>query len=516
MPVFDTKSGLYREISAMKTLSDGYPSLIKNKAFDEVTDKKSSLLSKAGEKKAGVIAKSKDKTTGAMSFVKNVLLIISGLNAIQSLVVATLSRELPKIEDFIKKALKDQLKEMVNCGSDPQLPDYLKQGGAGINVNLNNVDFFKLFNLDPTADNGKLLYSDAQAGLSSTDMHTFLYDVIQDDALVGGTSHDWGAQTMSDPIMSITYSSQTPTAARVLNIKASQYYSDNKSLTDFNNDYIDSLTILPTAQVFNQLIDAIFGSVSVDLEIPKDWLKKQEEVNKIIERMISAEEEIVIDDSFFEFTGQDLWDIEEAARQRSKGIRYFITCDNVATSVSIDTLLSSTTQMETASTKQELEDIVKLTINTISTEVSKDVAEKDKPKFSFEFFDSIFESISMTVCNSILSPKLATLLQVNNKIVYGDQAEEFNNPTDYIFKNRTLYDAVIKAIKSMLLAILMAYALKKLNELISNTKAKNNAEQTKLAKAQILSLIGMPAALTKLMNMISSFSSTADDKINKI
>jgi hypothetical protein len=115
-----------------------------------------------------------------------------------------------------------------------------------------------------------------------------------------------------------------------------------------------------------------------------------------------------------------------------------------------------------------------------------------------------------------LSPKLAILLQINNKIIYGQNAPEYNSPTDYIFKNRALYNAIIKAIKSILLAILLAFALKKLNELIAKIKAKQNAEQIKLAKAQLLSLIGIPVAITKLMNSISSFSSTIDDKIDSV
>lgn len=512
---FDSTNAVYREVAAVKTLAEGMPSTLKNKGMAEINNKKSKLLAKAAEKKAGVISKVKDKAANAMKFVKNILMIIAGVKAIKLLVTSIVSRELPKIELFIKKALKDQLKEMINCGSDPAIPDYLKQNGAGIDIKLSNTDFYRMFTMDPTTPDGALLYTDGQSGLASKDMHTFLYSVIQDDTLNGGTAHDWGTQTMLDPILSVAYSSQTPTAARVINVKASQFYTDNKSLTDFNNDYIDSLTILPTAQMFAQLIDSLFGVVSFKLKVPPDWLKKQEEVNKIVERMMDAEEDTVIDDSFFEFEGQDLWDIEEVARQRSKGIRYFVTCDNVSTSVSADTLLSQVTAIENAPNKQALDDIITTAFATIESEVTDNLPAKDKANASFEFFDKIFKAIGQTTANTILSPKLAILLQINNRIIYGTQAQDnLNSPKDYIFKNRVLYNAIIKAIKSILLSILLAYALKKLADLINKSKSLDIAEKIALAKAQLLSLVGIPPAIFKMMNMVSGFYSAMNDKID--
>lgn len=478
MAIFDDNISLLREISAQKTLTDSFPKFNQNKKLDD-------MKKKAGESKA-------------MKLVKDILKIVAGAQAIRAIVIATLARDLPKIERFIKSACKTQLKELINCNNDPEIPDYLKNTGAGINIELRNTDFFGLFTMDPLSEEGALVYQDATSGLNSKDMHTFIYNTLQTE----NTPQDWGLQTMNNPIMTITYSATTPTDSNILNIKASQYYSDNKTLTDFNNDYIDSLELLPTAQMFNQLIDSLLGSISFKVKLPAHWIKKQEEVNKIIEKMMEVNENTVIDESFFQFNNEDLWDIETIAKNRSKGIREFVTCDNIPSSVDFSLLQEASNDIEAASTKQELETAIDKALTVISDEVAANANNKDKLAFKVEFFDAIFKAIGMNIANTVLSPKLTLLFQINHKLVYGENSPSFDTPSDYIFKNRVLFNAIFKAIVAILLTILIAYALKKLNELMLKSKAKDTAERAKLLKFQIIALLGISPALIKLINSI--------------
>lgn len=475
MSVFDDKNKLLRLIAAQKTLAEGMPNKFKSTGI--------SMLK---------------KKLGAIKFVKDVLKILAGAKAIRAIIVTMLARDLPKIERFIKNACKCQLKEMINCGNDPEIPDYLKYTGAGINIKLRNTDYFGLFTIDPLSEEGKLLYQDSSAGLNSKDMHTFLYETIQNENL----SQNWGEQTTQNPIMNITYLGNTQDATNVINIKASEYYSEHKTLTDLNNDYIDSLTLLPTAQMFNQIIDSVLGVVSFKVKLPIGWLKKREEVDKVIEKLITEDEEIEIDDSFFSFSNQELWDINQAARLKSQGVTYFTTCDNIEGNVDLSTLTSATKIMETVSTKSDMEKTIDNTITMLTDEVSKNANEKEKFAIHVEFFDKIFKAIQMTMANAILSPKMALLFQINHKLVYGEQAPEFETPIDFISKNRVLFRAILGVIAVIVLTILMREVNKKLIELVNKNKVMEMAERATLYKAQIISLIGVSPAIIKLMKSL--------------
>lgn len=476
------------------------PALDTNIAFlRELIARKLGTIKKSSDKSLSTIAKNKDS---AMKFVQDVLTIIAGAQALREIVVTTLSRELPKIEKEIKDNIKQQLKEFINCGNNPKIPGYLTYTGTGINAELRYTDYFGMFKVAPESKVGVLIYQDPSSGLLSKDMHTFLYSVIQDDITNGGASHDWGSQTMPNDIATIGFYSDTPSAVNMLNVKANQLYSTSKSLTDFNNDYIDSLTLLPTAQMFNQLIDSIFGSVSFNINFPTSWLKKQEEINRIVEKIGDAEEQTIIDDSYFTFSNQELFDIEETARNRSKGIKKFITCNAIDSSVSIDTLTKTTAELDTISTEVEIEKTINTAFKTIEDEITQNVDEENKASVKIEFFKEIFKAIGLFIANTILSPKLALLFQINYKIVYGEQSTEFKGPIEFMNKNRTLFRSIMNNVSATLLAVMMKETSKRLGELMQKNKAADLAESTKLMKNQIISLFGINPSLVKLLNSI--------------
>ena len=483
------KDFIIREIAVTKMIAEGFAKKGLAKGKSKVIDALKNKMK--GNGGAG--------NSAIMKFVQAVLKVIAGAQAIRALVIATLARELPKIEDFIKKACKCQLKEMINCSNDPEIPYYIKNTGTGINVRVQDIDYFGLFTIDPVSEEGQLLYQDAFAGNASQDMHTFIYSALQNDAIVSPVSNDWGTSTMPNPIMTITYSSNTATDTDVLNIKASQYYSDHKTLTDFNNDYIDSLHLLPTAQMVNQIVDSVLGCISVKTNMLEFFLKRHEETNKMIEKLMDMEEEIDIDDSFFTFTKNEIWDIEQATRERKRGIRYFVTCDNIPASADSATLFAHTYSMETAATKQDLETAVTSTIDTISAQAAGNANDKDKLSFELEFFEQIFKAIGLTISNTILSPKLALLFQINHKIIYGVNSPAFKTPAEFIYKNRVLFRAILNIVVTLLIMFIMKEITKKLRELVLKNKAITLAEQVKLRKAQLISLVVGSPAMIKIM-----------------
>jgi len=451
-----------------------------------------SLANKAkkGLKKNSYNQKKNGKDNDIMNFMKDLLIVLAGVSSIKKVVINTLVTEMSVIEDFIKTNLKDSLKEYISCGVDTPIPDYLKYTGSGCDIKLNNIDFIGLYHIDPTTDNGKILYDDPFGGANSTDFNTLMYDRTVNPNI----EHGWGASITGTDILTLRFDPLSSNGNNSINIRASQYYSNNKNMTDLNNDYIDSLTLFPTEKMITNVIESMFSPISYDLHFPKNWFKKQEEINLIIEKLSEVEETKDINDSFFKFTNEEMYKIDVIATNRSNGVRKLENCNKLTTEISVNTMSSINEAMATATTSSSLVDLtdtVTNSLNQLSTEMSKNIPEKDKFKFELEFFSLIFDGLFKTISNIMLSPKIAILLQLNNKIIFGQSEPEFDSVSDMIYKTKFIYHKLIVLVTIILTTILVKLAILYIKHLIKENVDADTAEMLKARQDQLTSLSGM-------------------------
>ena len=428
------------------------------------------------------------KESKILKFLSEILVVLAGVSAIKKVVTNTLVTEIPVIENYLKTALKDTLKEYISCGVNTPIPDYLKYNGPGVNITLRNIDYVGLYHIKPTSENGNILYSDPNGGANSVNFDTFMYERVVNP----GTEYGWGASTLGSDILAIKFLQTSSNGNNVVNIRASNDYSNYKTMTDLNNDFIDSLTLLPTAKMITDIMEATFSPISAKLNFPKDWFKKQEEINVLIQKLSEIEEKIEIDDSFFEFTNDEKFSINQIANDRSNGIRKLENCDEFTSEISIDTMTDINNAMLTATTSTlvDLKETVTNSLTQLSEEVSRNVPDKDKFKFELEFFSVVFDGLFNAIGNTMLSPKIAMLLQLNNKIVYGETEPEFKSPSELISKNKVLYHKLITLVTTILSAILIKLVIKYIKKLIKENSAADAAEALKSRQDQLMSLVG--------------------------
>lgn len=510
---FNSGNAILRNIYASKILASAMPKLGNNKQVAKLNENINKASSYINGKTAKAKSYIKEKRDGLMNFIKDLLIILAGVNAMRLLIIDIFANKLESIESYVKKVLKDELNSMVNCNDDLLMPDWLKSTGVGIDMEIKNIDYFGLFHTDPISEEGSLIYGDNYSGLQSKDMHTFLYEALQFDSSSGTTITPssgttitplyWGHQTMSNDIATITYSSTTTAATNVINVKSSLAY-DNRTLSQFNSDYIDSIKLFPTAGVFNKLIDAMLGTVSFHAELPKTWLQKQEEANKVIEKFFDVEPDTVIDNSYFTFTNDELNEIDEIATNRYFGITKFLTCDEIQGSVPFSGLSGSSNSIMTASTKVELEKNITNAFDTIASATSANIDSKSEAMFQIEFFNKAFRALAITLGNVIVSPKLVILLQLNHKIMYGQNSHNFTSAPDLIMNNKTLCKIIFGLLKRLLIAFILQKVMKEIDKLMKKTRNADIAERTKLMKEQLIGLVSIPPALIKLMIKLNS------------
>lgn len=477
MAIVDKKKKVFGKIAAAKTLTQGLPKLKLSSSFPSINNNGDSI-----------------------SFLTDLIKSLVGYEALVSSVVDTLTKAIPKIEHEIKRALKTELKNIVSCGVDPHLPSWLKSTGSGIVIEVHKIDFMDILRTDPNSVGGKLIYNDVTTPLTnSTDFNTFLYGVIQDD----GNTYTW--PTTGSGIFDITFNSLGTggNPNNTLTIKANPTYN-SKTLTDLNNNFIDSLRLLSTENIVNKIMDVIYGSISSTIGKSLKQLETEAKINGIVDKMVNNTNKTPINDSAFSFTKEETYSQQTEAINRKKGIAALNTSNYVPSSVPINNLTNFNTDMSSATTSQQKKDALTNNLNNMANVSALNVPNKtDVSTVKLNFIQRIISSMIKSIVNIFLSPKVIFSFVINYKIVYGPTAT-FTDPIDFIKKNKKLMNSVMRVISEELIKILLSISLKEISSLVAKAVVKRQKEKSANQLAQLQSLIGVPSDTIKkiLENLI--------------
>jgi hypothetical protein len=478
MSIVDSKRQIYGQIAAFRTSCEGFPKFDLTNSFSSVCN-----------------------GTNSLDFLLDLLKATIGFEQLINVSSDIFTFELPKIEEEIKKVLKRELKKMVSCGIDPSIPDFFKHQNivstaTGIDLDLPKIDYMGVMLIDPDSQAGILTFEDPSGGLSSTDFNTYLFETVQLD----GTQTDWGSQVLGAPndVLSIEFNSSGPPNNQ-LNVRASEYYSNSangKTLTDLNNDFIDSISLFGTGVMLNSIVDSLFGSLSFEVGKTQEQIKKEVEVEDIIQCILNVDEDIIIDDGFFDFDNEAIRRQEEEIDNRKNGIRVLKNCGNVTSSVSLQTLSAVTANINTATTMADKSQAVNEALQEISEEVATEVSVKNKITAELNFVSDAIKKLMVRMGNIILSPKVIVIFAINHFIIHG---VPLTDPIEWMKKNRVLFQAVLNAIRDAVIKKLMEIAIKEIKQLAKCVAIVIATEYAKNQTAQLSSLVGISPDVIRII-----------------
>jgi hypothetical protein len=246
--------------------------------------------------------------------------------------------------------------------------------------------------------------------------------------------------------------------------------------------------------------------MSVEIGKTKSQLKKEAEINEVLNCILNSDENDVIDDTYFEFDNQQLTKIDISVNNRKNGIRVLETCGNLPTSIPIDTLLSinDTLSAATQNTTNQIESQVKAmtdAINQLADASASNSIPINVPTIKVNFILDLIKDFMKSIINIILSPKLMTLFSLNYKIIYGI-AQDFDGAIDFMKKNKQLIIGISKIILEQITKMLLTLALKYIAKKLAKKYSQDKIEQGKNYVAQILSLIGVsPEIIRQIQNL---------------
>ena len=155
MSIIDGKIEIFGRIAALNAL---LPKKKKNDSLDSVNNERN-----------------------IMKFLADILVVLGELQALKTIAVDVITFQIPRLEQEIKEGLKTTLKESCGCDINPSIPSFFKSTGAGIKINVKDLDFFDIMKIDPNSVDGGLIYTDVNTGVNSKDFNTYLNFTIQDE-----------------------------------------------------------------------------------------------------------------------------------------------------------------------------------------------------------------------------------------------------------------------------------------------------------------------------------------------
>ena len=477
MSIAQDKQKVFSEISALRVSAEGYPKMILSNSIDSLNEVKANSL----------------------DYLTDLLKSLIGFDSLKDVVVETLTQNLDEIEDDVKIALKEVLKNLISCSVNPKLPqDFIDNG---ITISLKNIDFLDIMRIAPTSEAGNLLYYDVVAQSQSSDFNTFLYSAVQNNGAYGS----WGSVTTPNDILDIKFD-EVGTINNTLTIKPSSTYPSDK-LVNLNNDFIDSLNIFNSPKLINNIIESIFGSISFEIKKDKKTIQQEIQIDDIINRILDADDDETIDDSYFSFSNDEIQDIEYRARLRRNGTKDI--GDDITSSIPMSELTELNNQfdalntgLETGEYNEKFTVIVRDGLDRLADVSAQNSKEQDKSQVKLNFIEDIIKKLMTAVVNVILSPKLIIIFAINHQIIYGDGFEDVE---DFMKKNKWLITLVLERVRDVIVSILMAKALKEIKKLIADNVIKVKIEKYKAKKAQLLSLTGVP---NEILRKISGLTKT--------
>lgn len=462
MSIVDDKRDIFSEIGACRSLTEGFPELDIGDSFPSISNERDPI-----------------------QFLTGLLKTLIGYEALRDKIIEIVSKKTDNIEETIKFLLKRALKEYVSCNVNPSIPNYLTS--PGLDFRVNKIDFVDILKINPQSEAGEMIYDDPGAGLNSSDFNTFLHATIQT-----GNQENW------ENILDVQFN-QTGNPNNTINVQADASYS---TLSDFNNDYIDSIELFNIEKLLTKIMDSIFGVVSSNVNFSLEQLLEEEKIKKVIENINESEEDEQIDDSFFQFSNPDLDRQERNARNRSNGIKELINCDNAESSVSFDTTKEMHDEVKSATTKVEQTNVITNKFNEISSQSGFNVPDKDKPVAELDFLDQIINNLHVAITSLLLSPKVVMIFAINHKIVNGQNAT-FNGVIDFMQKNKALVQDIVKNIRDIIVEELLKEALKLINQLIESKASAILTEKLNNQQAQLVSLFGVSPEIIRTITGLS-------------
>lgn len=267
-----------------------------------------------------------------------------------------------------------------------------------------------------------------------------------------------------------------------------QNYYYRRTLLQFNTDYVMSLKLFDSKVVTAQLLDALTGCLSFDLNLSFEQLIIKNEVEKMV-KMVIETDDAVISDCFFTFSNEEYENLVRKAEMMRAGLFSIDGEENSTYVVNPEMIVNSINSLSSAASKEEVQTIIKGCLTEISATLSEnenETSESFNINARVNFIENILSNLAYVVTSAIVSPKLYLLFAVNLKI-FGLQSNF--SLSDFIDMHRKLVVDCIREIRDHIISFIVKELMGIIGELAERLSLGFAIEQAEYYRALMRNLI---------------------------
>lgn len=456
-----------------------------NNLFKKILAKINALhaAKRNGQKKLDDLRKKYgDKKARFLEFIGEIIMILGLIEGFTREVNNFLGKG-KKYEPKLKRILLDCFNSNIACNLDDtfKLPDIIN---PYFSINIVKFDFFGLLKIDPNALSGQVFYG--------TPTENTLNRLIK-KAIDTNTRQDWSGN-LSHVILSVEFNQST----NYVTFYVPSHYL-GKPVSSLVNDIINQINLIPNVSLLLNLFDNLYGSFSFSLQPQKiDPLSlfNRQMLDKYIEKILDGGEDLVIDDSFFSFANEELFDMEKMTQNLSKNLLEIVSCNNAESVVMPEDLYPILNQIISAGTFNEQVSVIEAGMSKLETIASRNVTRIDLPKFKIEFYLNLFKQLSSVLTGFVYSPQFLTLMFVYFRLADPNTASGtpivYDDFKDFLKKTKNILKCIVWSIfKLLLLLIVIPLIIKQLISDANRERYERNKEKYELFVSQYLAVRGL-------------------------
>jgi hypothetical protein len=481
-----------------------------------------------------------NKDFDVVSFLLDLISTLLGKasDELQEEIIRWLIDKIGTIDIEFRYRLKRILKSCYVCKINPDIPVWMYvtnpidgTPGVGVNIEIDKIDFQCLFGINPNSESGDLLYG------GFNDMNRFLFDVIQANGPL-----DWLDPTTGKNIATFEFIEQgafvdnlneegsepqdTNPKNNVLNIKINNSYSDpEKNLLDFVYDYVNSLNLVDTQQVITQTLDLLFGVITNQVSVSggvlgEDCVRKSVEFDELLDKAAKEginDQEVVFDNSFFQFNQEETKNIQQKVRNRIDGIFEYRDCGGHFATMDYNTVLNINNALNNSTDDAEKVDIITKSINDIGETTSNTADnEEDKESSKWNWIKNLIRGLKLVFARLFFSPKVVEMVKVIIYLIKGKASlkEDGSFLEDFKCLLKNIWDFILeKLVKELLLPMLLR-GLRTFIKCVIKARLKEKVELQKRQRLALLGIADIPRIDSVINTAIDFGFDTLESNIN--
>jgi hypothetical protein len=260
----------------------------------------------------------------------------------------------------------------------------------------------------------------------------------------------------------------------------------NKTIFEFNYDYIYSLKLFDSKTLVAQIVNSLLG---ISASVSASFSVQEEKISEIIGKVIEADD-TSSSECCYKFSNDEYDRLITEATNKNAGVYSTNKAEGKYGAVDSEAIFGSLKKIKQSGNLNEQQESIENALSEVATTVASPASITDECKFAFglNFIkDFIMQTVTQIVLQ-VLSPKVAILYQINGAVM-GTNVDNMKSWENFLKNFQNVLFNIIKQVKDIIVEELYKFVMAQLKPLLELMIAKIALETVMYYKELIEQLL---------------------------